>query len=44
MAAPYTAYCLEVQEEQEMISAFSGLSNTASYLEKQAGEYINGRL
>jgi DnaK suppressor protein len=44
MAAPYTAYFLDVQEEQEKMKSFSGLSNTASYLEKQAGEYINDRL
>ena len=41
MAAPYTSYCFDAQEDQEKTRSFSGLSKTASYLEKLAGEYIS---
>ena len=41
MAAPYTPYCLDAQEDQEHRSHFSALSNTAIYPQKLC---INDRI
>lgn len=41
MAAPYTPYCLEAQENQEKQKFFSVFSNTATYQQKQPKKDIN---
>ncbi len=44
IAAPYTAYCLDVQQDQEKTKSFSESSNTVFNLEKREGEYIDSRI
>lgn len=42
MAAPYTSYCLDAQEDQEKLKSFSAFSNTVTYQQKLSREYIHG--
>jgi DnaK suppressor protein len=44
IAAPYTAYCLDVQQDQEKTKSFSEPSSLLFNLEKREGEYIDSRI
>lgn len=44
IAAPYTAYCLDVQQDQERTKSFSESSSILFNLEKREGEHIDSRI